>query len=220
MIMSGRHARWCGRPPTASMCQDEVVRSHQREPSMATIARLGIDTSKSLFQLHVVDEREAALAGVLRKQVGRGQFLGFVAKLARTKIGVEACGASHYWARQLQALGHEVVLLPPQHVKPYVGRNKNDKIDAAAICEAMSRPRVRERFVAVKSAEQSAAQMLLGTRDGLLHRRTQLSNTMRGHAAEFGLVTPKGLAHIQPLLERIAADPTVPALAKELFATL
>jgi transposase len=184
---------------------------------MATIARLGIDTSKSLFQLHGVNEREEA---VLRKQVRRGQFLGFVARLAPTKIGVEACGASHYWARQLQALGHEVVLLPPQHVKPYVGRNKNDKIDAAAICEAMSRPRVRERCVAVKSAEQSAAQMLLGTRDGLLHRRTQLSNTIRGHAAEFGLVTPKGLAHIKPLLERIAADQTVPALAKELFATL
>jgi transposase len=84
----------------------------------------------------------------------------------------------------------------------------------------MSRPKIRERFVAVKSAEQSAAQMLLGTRDGLLHRRTQLSNTIRGHAAEFGLVTPKGLAHIQPLLERIAADQTVPALAKELFASL
>jgi transposase len=117
-------------------------------------------------------------------------------------------------------LGHVVVLLPPQHVKPYVGLNKNDKIDAAAICEAMSRPKIRERFVAVKSAEQSAAQMLLGTRDGLLRRRTQLSNTIRGHAAEFGLVTPKGLAHIEPLLERIAADQTVPALARELFATL
>jgi transposase len=183
---------------------------------MATIARLGIDTSKSLFQLHGVNEREEA---VLRKQVRRGQFLAFIAKLAPTEIGLEACGASHHWARQLQALGHMVVLLPPQHVKPYVGLNKNDKIDAAAICEAMSRPKIRERFVAVKSAEQSAAQML-GTRDGLLHRRTQLSNTIRGHAAEFGLVTPKGLAHIQPLLERIAADQTVPALAKELFATL
>jgi transposase len=184
---------------------------------MTTIARLGIDTSKSLFQLHGVDEREGA---VLRKQVRRGQFLTFVAKLAPTAIGLEACGASHYWARQLQALGHQVMLLPPQHVKPYAGHNKNDKIDAAAICEAMTRPRVRERFVPVKSAEQSAAQMLLGTRDGLLHRRTQLSNTIRGHAAEFGLVTPKGLAHIKPLLERIAADETVPALAKELFATL
>jgi len=184
---------------------------------MTTIARLGIDTSKSLFQLHGVNAREQA---VLRKQVRRGQFLSFIAKLGPTEIGLEACGASHHWARQLQALGHVVVLLQPQHVKPYVGLNKNDKIDAAAICEAMSRPKIRERFVAVKSAEQSAAQMLLGTRDGLLRRRTQLSNTIRGHAAEFGLVTPKGLAHIEPLLERIAADQTVPALARELFATL
>lgn len=184
---------------------------------MTTIARLGIDTSKSLFQLHGVDEREVA---VLRKQVRRGQFLAFIAKLAPTEIGLEACGASHYWARQLQALGHEVRLLPPQHVKPYAGRNKNDKIDAAAICEAMSRPPLREGFVAIKSAEQSAAQMLLGTRDGLLQRRTQLGNTIRGHAAEFGLVTPKGLAHVTPLLERIASDETVPALAKEQFAIL
>jgi transposase len=184
---------------------------------MTMIARLGIDTSKSLFQVHGVDENEGT---VLRKQVRRGQFLSFAAKLAPTEIGVEACGASHYWARQLQALGHQVRLLPPQHVKPYAGHNKNDKIDAAAICEAMSRPKVRERFVAVKSAEQSAAQMLLGTRDGLLQRRTQLSNTIRGRAAEFGLVTPKGLAHIQPLLERIAADEAVPALAKDLFAIL
>lgn len=184
---------------------------------MTTIARLGIDTSKSLFQLHGVDDREVA---VLRKQVRRGQFVAYLAKLGPTEIGLEACGASHYWARELRALGHEVVLLPPQHVKPYAGRNKNDKIDAEAICEAMSRPRVRERFVAIKSAEQSAAQMLLGTRDGLLHRRTQLSNTIRGHAAEFGLVTPTGLAHIKPLLESIAADGTVPPLAKELFVVL
>jgi len=157
---------------------------------------------------------------MLRKQVRRSQFVAFVAKLAPTEIGLEACGASHHWARQLQALGHAVVLLPPQHVKPYAGHNKNDKIDAAAICEAMSRPKIRERFVAVKSAEQSAAQMLLGARDGLLHRRTQLSNIIRGHAAEFGLVTPKGLAHIKPLLERIAGDETVPELAKELFVVL
>lgn len=184
---------------------------------MTMIARLGIDTSKGLFQLHGVDEKEGA---VLRKQVRRSQFLAFVAKLTPTEVGLEACGASHHWARQLQALGHQVRLLPPQHVKPYAGHNKNDKIDAAAICEAMSRPKIRERFVAVKSAEQSAAQMLLGTRDGLLHRRTQLSNTIRGHAAEFGLVTPKGLAHIKPLLERIATDETVPVLAKELFAIL
>lgn len=184
---------------------------------MTTIARLGVDTSKSLFQLHGVNEREEV---VLRKQVRRGQFLAYLAKLAPTVVALEACGASHYWAREVRALGHEVMLLPPQHVKPYAGHNKNDKIDAAAICEAMSRRRVAERRVAVKSAEQSAAQMLLGTRDGLLQRRTQLGNIIRGHAAEFGQVTPRGLAHVRPLLERIAADPSLPALARELFATL
>lgn len=184
---------------------------------MTTIARLGVDTSKSLFQLHGVNEREEV---VLRKQVRRGQFVAYLAKLEPTVVALEACGASHYWARQVQALDHEVMLLPPQHVKPYAGHNKNDKIDAEAICEAMSRRRVRERLVAVKSAEQSAAQMLLGTREGLLQRRTQLGNIIRGHAAEYGQVAPKGLAHVTPLLERIAADPSVPALARELFAIL
>ncbi len=184
---------------------------------MTTIARLGVDTSKSLFQLHGVNEREEV---VLRKQVRRGQFLAYLARLAPTVVALEACGASHYWAREVQALGHEALLLPPQHVKPYAGHNKNDKIDAEAICEAMSRRRVAERLVAIKSAEQSAAQMLLGTRDGLLQRRTQLGNIIRGHAAEYGQVTPKGLAHIKPRLERIAADQAVPALARELFATL
>ena len=184
---------------------------------MTTIARLGVDTSKSLFQLHGVNEREEV---VLRKQVRRGQFLAYLARLAPTVVALEACGASHYWAREVQALGHEAMLLPPQHVKPYAGHNKNDKIDAEAVCEAMSRRRVAGRRVAVKSAEQSAAQMLLGTREGLLQRRTQLGNIIRGHAAEFGQVTPKGLAHVKPLLERIASDQSVPALARELFATL
>jgi len=184
---------------------------------MTTIARLGVDTSKSLFQLHGVNEREEV---VLRKQVRRGQFLAYLAKLAPTVVALEACGASHYWAREVRALGHEALLLPPQHAKPYAGHNKNDKIDAEAVCEAASRRRVRERLVAIKSAEQSAAQMLLGTRDGLLQRRTQLGNIIRGHGAEFGQVAPKGLAHIKPLLERIAADQSVPALARELFATL
>jgi transposase len=110
------------------------------------------------------------------------------------------------------------VLLPPQRVKPYVARNKNDAADAEAICEAMSRPRMR--FVPVKTAEQQAALMLSGVRDQLVDRRTALSNMIRGHAAEFGLVAAKGLDKIEPLLVRIAVDATVPALAKELFARL
>jgi transposase len=135
-------------------------------------------------------------------------------------IGLEACGGSHHWARELEKLGHEVMLIPPQYVKPYVARGKNDAADAEAICEAMSRPRVRQRLVPVKTAEQAAGQMLLGIRDSLIKRRTQLSNTMRGHAAEFGLVAAKGLDKIEPLLVRIAADDSLPSLTRELFAAL
>jgi transposase len=170
-----------------------------------------------VFQLHGVDEKEQV---TLRKQLRRRQLLMFFAKLEPTLVGLEACGASHHWARELQKLGHQVVLIPPQYVKPYVGRNKNDKIDAAAICEAMSRPKVQERLVPIKSVEQSAAQMLLGVRESLVKRRTQLTNTIRGHAAEFGLVAAKGLDKIEPLLARIAADDSLPGLTKEMFAVL
>jgi transposase len=184
---------------------------------MTRIARIGIDTSKSVFQLHGVDEKEQV---VLRSKLRRRNFLAFFARLEPTSIGMEACGGSHHWARELRKLGHEVVLIPPQYVKPYVARGKNDAADAAAICEAMSRPRVRERLVPVKSVEQSAGQMLLGVRETLIKRRTQLANTIRGHAAEFGLVAAKGLDKIEPLLARIATDDSLPALAKEMFATL
>jgi transposase len=174
-----------------------------------------MDTSKSVFQLHGVDIDEQPL---LRKKLRRQQVIGFFEKLPTTRVGLEACGAGHYWARELQALGHDAVLLPPQRVKPYVARNKNDAADADAICEAMSRPRMR--FVPVKTAEQQAALMLAGVRDQLGRRSTQLSNMIRGHAAEFGLVAAKGLDKIEPLLGRIAADDRVPELARELFAVL
>jgi transposase len=184
---------------------------------MTKITRIGIDTSKSVFQVHGVDEAEQP---VLKRKLRRRQFLSFAEKLEPTEIGLEACGGSHHWARELEKLGHRVVLVPPQYARPYVERNKNDAADAAAICEAMSRPKVRARFVAVKGMEQSAAQMLLGTRDNLIRRRTQLSNTIRGYAAEFGLVAATGLAHIEPLLARIAQDDGVPGMAKEMFVTL
>src|SRR5947209_7516218 len=172
-----------------------------------------MDTSKSVFVLHGVDAREQP---VLRKKLRRRQVIEFFAKLAPTRVGIEACGAAHYWGRPLGALGHAVVLLPPQYVKAYVWRGKNDAADAAAICEAMSRPRMR--FVPVKSAEQQAALMLAGTRDRLIRNRTRLSNTIRGYAAEFGLAAAKGLDKIEPLLARIAADAAVPDLAQDLFA--
>jgi len=180
---------------------------------VSDIIRIGVDTSKSVFQLHGVD---AAELPVLRKKLRRRDMLAFFRRLPATKVGMEACGGTHYWARELTALGHEVKLLPPQHVKPYVRRGKNDRNDADAICEAMSRPRMS--FVAIKSADQQAAQMLMTTRERLIASRTQLINTIRGHAAEFGLTAAKGPAHVAPLLLRIAEDKTVPELAKELFA--
>jgi transposase len=181
---------------------------------METIARIGIDTAKSVFQLHGID---GSGQPVLRRKLKRRDLLPLLASVPPTEIGLEACGASHYWAREIGELGHHVVLVPPQHVKPFVGRNKNDAADAEAICTALSQAKVRERLVAVKSAEQSALQMLLGTRDSLIRRRTQVSNTIRGYAAEFGLTALKGLAHIEPLLARAASAAEVPELAKRVF---
>jgi transposase len=196
------------------MCQNEVVEDlKQGRPSVTKIIRIGVDTSKSVFVLHGVD---AAEQPVLRKKLRRRQVLEFFAKLEPTKIGLEACGGTHYWARELRALGHEAVLLPPQYVKPYLKRNKNDAADAEAICEAMSRPTMR--FVSVKTAEQQAALMLAGLREQLVNRRTQLSNAIRGYAGEFGLTAARGLDKVEPLLARIAADATLPELARELFA--
>jgi transposase len=180
---------------------------------MEQIIRIGMDTSKHIFQLHGVD---AAERPVLRRRLGRKQMVAFFAKLPPTAIGVEACGASHYWARELGQFGHEVRLIAPQLAKPYVTRNKNDGRDAEALCEAMSRPRMR--FVPVKTAEQQAALMLAGLREQMVARRTQLSNMIRGYAAEFGFTVAKGLDKIEPLLADITQDESVPALARELFA--
>jgi transposase len=125
------------------------------------------------------------------------------------------CGASHHLARLLQSFGHTVKLIAPQLVKPYVKRGKNDAADAEALCEAMSRPTMR--FVLVKTAEQQAGLMLVGVRDRLIRNRTQLANTIRGYAAEFGLTAAKGRVHLIPLLERIQADEDLPTLARELL---
>jgi len=185
----------------------------QKEPSVNKIIRIGMDTSKHIFQLHGVDAEERP---ILRRKLRRREMIVFFEKLEPTVVGIEACGAAHHWARELEKLGHTVKLLPPQFVKPYVKRGKNDAADAEALCEAMSRPTMR--FVPVKTAEQQAGLMLVGMRDRLIRTRTQLSNAIRGYAAEFGLIAAKGLAKIEPLLARIAADETLPPLARELFA--
>jgi len=198
------------------MCQIEVVADlKQREPSVEKLIRIGIDTSKSVFQVHGVDAAEEA---VLKKKLRRREFVAFMARLEPSVIALEACGGSHYWARGLSALGHTAKLIAPQHVKPYVPRGKNDTADAAGLCEALSRPSMR--FVPVKSPDEQAALMLVGVRHRLIGNRTQLTNTIRSYAAEFGLVAAKGLGKIEPLLERVLADQTVPSLARALFESL
>lgn len=182
---------------------------------MNQIIRIGMDTSKYIFQLHGVDASEQV---VLRKRLNRKAMLDFFAKLPPTVVVIEACGAAHHLARELGRLGHTVKLIAPQLVKPYVPRNKNDGRDAEGLCEAASRPRMR--YVPVKTADQQAALMLLGVRDQLVARRTQLSNTIRGHAAEFGLIAAKGLDKLAAFLAAISQDESVPALARELFAML
>jgi transposase len=177
------------------------------------IIRIGMDTSKHIFQLHGVD---AAERPVLCKRLGRQQMVAFFAKLPPTVIGIEACGAAHYWARVLVEFGYKVKLMSTQHVNPYVKRNKNERRDAEGLCEATGRPTMR--FVPVKTTEQQAALMLAGLREQMVARRTQLSNAIRGYAAEFGVTAAKGLDKIEPLLAQIARDESVPALARELFA--
>ena len=201
-------------PRRHRLCQNEVVADlRQRRPSVEQISRIGMDTSKRFFQLHGVNAAEKV---VLRKKLRRKEMVEFFEKLAPTVIGIEACSASHHWARLLRSFGHEVKLIAAQLVKPYVKRGKNDTADAEALCEAMSRPTMR--FVPVKTAEQQAALMLVGLRDRLIRNRTQLSNAIRGYAAEFGFTAAKGMAHLDPLFERIQADESLPDLARELFA--
>ena len=180
------------------------------------IIRIGLDTSKHVFQVHGVDENEQP---VLRRRLGRSEVAKFFATLTPSRIGLEACGAAHYWARVLRGLGHEAVLLPPQYIKPYVKRGKNDALDAEAICEAMSRPGMR--FVPIKSAARQAALMVLRVRELLVKQRTMLSNAIRGHAAEFGVTAAKGPVKIGELLQRAHAEEAgVPALAREMLSLL
>jgi len=179
------------------------------------LSRVFVDTSKLVFQLHGVDAGERV---VLRRKLRRSQVLGYFGELAPVAVGLEACAGSHHLARELVGLGHAPKLVAPQYVKAYLKRGKNDGRDAEAGCEAMSRPTMRA--VPVKTAEQQAGLMLVGVRDRRVRERTRISNEIRGHAAEFGLIAPKGLDKIEPLLERIAAEGAAPGLAQELFAGL
>ena len=164
------------------------------------ITTVGLDLAKNVFQVHAVD---ASGDVVVRKALRRSQVLPFFTKLPPCLVGIEACGTSHHWARELTELGHEVRLMPPAYVKPYVKRGKNDAVDAEAICEAVTRPTMR--FVAMKSAEQQAALSLHRTRDLLVKQRTQLVNMIRGLLAEFGIDIPEGLERALALARQIVA---------------
>lgn len=177
------------------------------------LKRIAIDTSKHVFTLHGVDHQDRV---VVRRELKRAQMEPFFRKLPPTEVVMEACGGSHHWGRLLAALGHAVKLIPPQYVKPYVKRGKNDRNDAEAINEAASRPTMR--FVPAKTAAQQAATLILKTRELLVRQRTQLVNAIRGHAGGFGVIAARGTARVEPLLERVAGDETVPAEAREMIA--
>ena len=166
---------------------------------MDQVVTIGLDIAKSVFQVHGVD---AAGGVVIRQRLTRSRVLAFFAKKAPCLVGIEACGSAHYWARELSRLGHEVRLIPPSYVKPYVKRQKNDMADAEAICEAVTRPSMR--FVPVKSPEQQSVMVLHRTRSILIRQRTQLSNAIRGHMSEFGVVAPIGRNGLQTLIEIVA----------------
>ena len=180
-----------------------------------SLTRIGLDTAKAVVHVHGVNE--AGHAEIRRALHRRDGVACFTSQPACT-VGLEACGASHYWAHELARLGHEVTLLPAQYVKAYLKRGKNDERDAEAGCEAMARPTMRT--VPAKTAEQQAVLMLLTLRARLVRQRTQLTNAIRGHAAEFGLIAPRGLDRIGPLLERAVADEALPQLARDLFAQM
>ena len=152
------------------------------------ISTIGLDLAKNVFQVHGVDAQGKV---VVRKALRRSQMLLFFAKLPPCLVGMEACGTSHHWARELGKLGHEVRLMPPAYIKPYVKRGKTDAADAEAICEAVTRPTMR--FVPVKSEDQQAALSMHRTRDLFVKQRTQLINMMRGLLAEFGIDIPQGV---------------------------
>jgi transposase len=185
---------------------------------MSEVIRIAIDLSKGAFALHGVNAAEET---VLCRQLRRGQVLGFFAKLPACMVGMEACASAHYWARELAALGHEVVLIPPAYVKPYVKRGrKNDANDAAAICEAMARRLVTR--VPVKTPEQQAALMLHRARKMLVGQRTMLANALRAHLAEFGIVAPCGEKGLDGLIALTvdADDLALPPLARAALGLL
>ena len=185
---------------------------------MSEVITIGLDIAKHVFHAHGADERGRA---VFSKRISRGKLLDFFAAQPSCMVALEACGGAHHWARQLTQLGHEVRLIPPAYVKPFVKRQKNDAIDAEAICEAAQRPSMR--FVAVKSEEQQAAGLVFRTRDLLVRQRTQLINAIRGHLTEYGWIAPKGPSHVAMLADLIEEEEmasSLPEAARAMFRVM
>jgi transposase len=178
---------------------------------MGEVSTIGLDIAKSVFQVHGVDGSGAV---VMRKRIGRSKVLEFFGGLSPCLVGIEACPSAHYWSRKLLALGHTVKLMPPSYVKAYLKRSKNDANDAAAICEAVTRPSMR--FVPIKSEQQQSGVMLHRTRQLLVQQRTMLSNAIRGHMAELGVISAKGRNGTAELLQIIGdvADDRIPPVAR------
>jgi transposase len=183
---------------------------------MDEVTVIGVDLAKAVFQLHGAT---AAGTPVFRKKLSRAQFRAFMAKHLSCRVAMEACASSHYWGRGMEALGHEVRLIPPIYVKPFVKRQKNDAADAEAIVEASLRPTMR--FVPVKTADQQSRAMVFKTRDLLVRQRNQIINALRGHLMEYGIVAPAGLTFVKLLVRQIE-DPDIdlPPLVVELARLL
>lgn len=178
---------------------------------MDMISTIGLDIAKNVFQLHAINLKGAV---VQKKKLSRQQMLPYFAKLPPCLIGIEACATAHYWGRELRKLGHQVKLIPPAYVKPYVRRGKNDAVDAAAICEAVTRPHMR--FVAIKTEEQQAILMLHKTRDNLICQRIKVSNALRSHLAELGYAFKMGASGVRQALDFVSAPETdLPLLAQK-----
>jgi len=177
---------------------------------MGEISMIGLDLAKNVFQVHGVD---ASGKVALRRQLRRGAVEKFFAQLPPCLVGMEACGSAHHWARVVGRAGHEVRLMPPAYVKPYVKRNKNDGRDAEAICEAVGRPTMR--FVPVKSVEQQAALAVHGTRALLVRQRTMLANALRAALGELGIVAAQGIKGLRELMARLeTANQEIPEMMR------
>lgn len=165
---------------------------------MEQVSTIGLDIAKQVFQAHGAD---ASGKVVFRKKISRAKLLSFFASQPPCLVALEACPGAHHWGREITKLGHEVKLIAPSYVKPFVKRQKNDAADAEAICEAASRPTMR--FVAIKSEPEQASVVVFRARDLLVRQRTQIINAVRGHLTEYGVVVPKGPAHFKKLIEHM-----------------